>query len=152
MVIGAACGSDSDSGTIEIDGSSTVYPITEAVAEEFHKVQPGVQVNVGYLAPVEGSSGSRLGETDISDASRPIKASEAEAAAENGIEYLGVEGRTDGLSVMVHPDNSFVDCLTIKELADDLEPESEINNWNQVRPGFRTSDCGCTVRTRTLDV
>ncbi len=136
MVIGAACGSDSDSGTIEIDGSSTVYPITEAVAEEFHKVQPGVQVNVGVSGTGGGFKRFTVGETDISDASRPIKASEAEAAAENGIEYLELKVGTDGLSVMVHPDNSFVDCLTIKELRMIWEPESEINNWNQVRPGF----------------
>ena len=136
VVLGAACGSDSSGGSIEIDGSSTVYPVTEAVAEEFRKVQRGVNVNVGVSGTGGGFKRFTVGETDISDASRPIKSLEAEAAAANGIEYLEFKVGTDGLSVMVHPDNDFVNCLTLEELRMIWEPGSSVNNWSQVRPEF----------------
>ena len=138
MVLGAACGSDSGSSSngVEIDGSSTVYPITEAVAGEFRKVQPSVNVNVGVSGTGGGFKRFTVGETDINDASRPIKPSEAEAAAANGIEYLELKVGTDGLSVIVHPGNNFLDCLTIEELRMIWEPRSSINNWSQVRAGF----------------
>jgi phosphate transport system substrate-binding protein len=135
-----ACGGDSSadglSGSIEVDGSSTVFPITEAVAEEFRRDEPNVQVNVGVSGTGGGFKRFVAGETDISDASRPIKASEAEAAAANGIEFIEMRVGTDGLSVVVNPDNDFASCLTVAELAAIWEPGSTIENWSQVRAGF----------------
>ena len=124
------------SGTIEIDGSSTVFPISQAVAEEFRRGQPDVQVNVGVSGTGGGFQRFARGETDISDASRHIKDSEREAAVANGVEFIEMRVGTDGLSVIVHPDNDFVDCLTVEELNSIWKPGSEIDNWSQVRAGF----------------
>lgn len=141
-----ACSSDSSTestsdssglrGTIEIDGSSTVFPITEAVAEEFRKEAPRVQVNVGVSGTGGGFKRFVEGQTDISDASRPIKDSEAEQARTNGIEYIELRVGTDGLSVIVNPENSFAECLTLDELERIWKPGSTITNWNQVRSEF----------------
>ncbi len=120
-------------GTIEIDGSSTVFPVSEAVAEEFHKLHPRVQVNVGVSGTGGGFKRFVVGETDISDASRPIKAKESDAAVENGIEYIELEVGTDGLSVMVSPSNDFVECLTVDELKRVWEPGSTVKTWQDVR-------------------
>lgn len=128
------------SGTIEIDGSSTVAPISEAVAEEFLAEYPDVRVNVGVSGTGGGFKRFTVGETEISDASRPIKESEAEIAAENGIEYIELTVALDGLAVMVHPDNSFVDCLTIAELNEIWKPDSTIDSWDDVRAGFPNDD------------
>jgi phosphate transport system substrate-binding protein len=121
------------SGTIEIDGSSTVYPITEAVAEEFQKEHPKVQVTVGISGTGGGFKRFTVGETDITNASRPIKDSEAEQAAANGIEYIELKVAFDALSVMVNPQNTWVDYLTVEELKKIWEPESTITRWNQIR-------------------
>ena len=119
-------------GTIEIDGSSTVAPITEAVAEEFRKVQSGVQVNVGISGSGGGFKRFTVGETDISDASRTIKSSEAATASENGIEYFEFLVGVDGLSVMVSPKNDFVECMTIDQLKMLWEPQSSVDSWNDL--------------------
>ena len=124
------------SGTIEIDGSSTVFPVSEAVAEEFHKLHPDVRVNVGVSGTGGGFKRFTVGETDISDASRPIKDSEAQAAAENGIEYYPLRVAMDGLSVLVSPDNDFVECLTTDQLKMIWEPGSTVTNWNDVDPSW----------------
>ena len=125
------------SGSVEIDGSSTVYPVSEAVAEEFNELYPNVRVNVGVSGTGGGFKRFTAGETDISDASRPIKKPKETSAAEsNGIEYVELRIGTDGLSVVVSPDNDFVECLTIDELKKIWEPGSSINNWSQVRVGF----------------
>ncbi len=136
-------GGDSQSGTssslrgmIEIDGSSTVFPLTEAVAEEFRKVHPRVQVNIGASGTGGGFKRFLDGETDISDASRPISPEEAEQANANGIEFVELRVGIDGLSIVVNPRNDFVECLTLAELKRIWEPGSRINNWNQVRPEF----------------
>ena len=123
-------------GTIEIDGSSTVAPISEAVAEEFLAVHPDVRVNVGISGTGGGFKRFTVGETEISDASRPIKESEAEIAAENGIEYIELTVALDGLAVMVHPENDFVDCLTIAELNEIWKPDSTVDSWDDVRSSF----------------
>ena len=120
-------------GTIEIDGSSTVYPISEAAAFEFRKTYPDVRINVGVSGTGGGFKRFTSGETDISDASRPIKSSEAEKAAENSMEYIELKVGTDGLSVIVNPQNDFADCLTMDELKMIWEPGSQVNKWNQVR-------------------
>ncbi len=124
------------SGTIEIDGSSTVYPVSEAVAEDFGKLHKDVRVNVGVSGTGGGFKRFTAGETDISDASRPIKQMEIDAANANGIEYHELKIGTDGLSVIVNLSNAWVDCLTVEELKKIWEPGSMMNNWNQVRSIF----------------
>ncbi|MEK7353536.1 MAG: PstS family phosphate ABC transporter substrate-binding protein [Chloroflexota bacterium] len=121
------------SGTIEIDGSSTVYPITEAVAEEFRKIHPKVRINVGISGTGGGFKRFVAGETQISDASRPISASEKEQAAKNGIEWVEMPVAIDGLSVMVNPQNTWVTSMTVIELKNLWGPNSTIKRWNQIR-------------------
>jgi phosphate transport system substrate-binding protein len=120
-------------GTIEIDGSSTVFPITQAVAEEFQNLHTDVRVNVGISGTGGGMKRFTVGETDISDASRPIKESEAEIAHNNGIEYYELEVAIDGLAVIINKDNDFVDYLTTDELKLIWEPESAVDTWDDVR-------------------
>jgi phosphate transport system substrate-binding protein len=124
------------SGTIKIDGSSTVFPITEAVAEEFRAVQPDVQVTIGVSGTGGGFKKFSRGETNISDASRPIKDKEKAACAENNINYIELEVAYDGLAVLVNPENTWVDSFTPEELKKIWEPEAqgEIMKWNQIRP------------------
>ena len=128
------------SGTIEIDGSSTVFPVSEAVAEEFGKLHSDVRVNVGVSGTGGGFKRFTVGEIDISDASRPIKDSEAEAAEENGIEYYPLRVAMDGLSVMVSPDNDFVECLTTDQLKMIWEPGSTVEKWSDVDPSWPSND------------
>ncbi len=127
---------DGLTGTIEIDGSSTVYPITVAVAEEFRKIYPDVQVPVGISGTGGGLKRFTVGETSISNASRPIKDKEAAAASENGIEFIELAIAYDGLSVVVNTANDWVDCLTIEELNKIWAPDSKLSNWSEVRDGF----------------
>ncbi len=128
------------SGTIEIDGSSTVFPVSMAVAEEFRKEYPDIQVNVGISGTGGGFKRFTTGETDISDASRPIKPSEAEQAGQNGIEYLELEVGLDGVTVAVNPQNDFVDYLTVAELKRIWEPGSTVDSWDDVRPEWPARD------------
>ena len=125
-------------GRVNIDGSSTVYPVTQAMAEEFSLVASGVQVPVGVSGTGGGFAKFCAAETDISDASRPISASEAELCAENGIEYIEVPVAYDGISVVVNIENDWAACLTVDELATMWAPESEgeITSWNQIRDDF----------------
>ena len=127
-----ACGGSDD--TIRIDGSSTVFPITEAVAEEFSKANSGVNLLVGASGTGGGFERFVRGNTDINDASRPIESLEADKASENGIDFLELPIAIDGLSVMVNPENEFVACLTVEELKRIWEPGSEIDSWRDVRP------------------
>lgn len=125
-------------GTILVDGSSTVAPITAAVAEEFQAEFPEVRVPVGISGTGGGFKKFCNGETDISDASRPIKESETELCKQNGVEYVELPVAFDGLAVLVNPANDFAACLTVEELKKIWSPEAEgvITNWNQVREGF----------------
>jgi phosphate transport system substrate-binding protein len=120
-------------GTIEIDGSSTVFPITQAVAEEFQNDNPDVRVNVGISGTGGGMKRFTVGETDINDASRPIKDSEKENAENNNIEYYEIKVAIDGLAVIVNKDNDFVDYLTTEELKKIWEPGSSVKKWSDVR-------------------
>jgi len=124
------------SGLIEGDGSSTVFPISEAVAEEFRKAQPGVDVVVGISGTGGGFKKFCNGATDFSDASRPIKEEEKQACAANGIEPVEFQVAFDGLSVLVNPANDFVECLTVEELKRIWEPGSTVDSWNDVRSGW----------------
>jgi phosphate transport system substrate-binding protein len=143
----AACGGDAGangdamaggvSGTVEIDGSSTVYPITEAVAEEYMLGNDGaVRVTVGISGTGGGFKRFCAGETDINDASRAIKAEEIETCGAAGVEALEFPVAYDGLSVVVNPANDWAACLTVAELRSIWEPGSTVNNWSQVRAGF----------------
>lgn len=135
----AACGGDTGGlrGSVEIDGSSTVFPITEAVAEEFMmNVSRAVRVNVGFSGTGGGFKRFCAGETAVSDASRPIKDSERALCAENGVEFIDFTVSYDGISLVVNPDNTWVECLTVDELRRIWEPGSEVGNWSQVRDGF----------------
>lgn len=140
-VLVAGCGGQAGSsieGTILVDGSSTVAPITAAVAEEFQLQNPEVRVPVGISGTGGGFKKFCEGETDISNASRPIKESEVELCAQNGIEYVELPVAFDGLAVMVNPANDFAACLTVEQLKAVWEPAAEgvVTNWSQVRAGF----------------
>jgi phosphate transport system substrate-binding protein len=124
-------------GTIRIDGSSTVYPVTEAVAEAFHAIDPA-HVTIGVSGTGGGFKKFCAKETDISNASRPIKDSERQLCAAAGVEYLELQVAFDGISVVVHPSNTWVDHLSTAELKRIWEPEAQgvVTTWDQVRPGF----------------
>jgi len=126
------------SGTVTIDGSSTVFPISEAVAEEFQKKYPKVKVTVGISGTGGGFKKFCNKEIDISDASRPIKDSELEACQKAGREFIELPVAFDGLAVVVNPQNDWVDQLTVEELNLIWKPESQgvITRWNQVRPNW----------------
>lgn len=128
------CGSAGKTGkTIKIDGSSTVGPISEAVAEEFMAQHPDVKVTVGISGTGGGFKKFTVGETDISDASRPIKDEEKTAAEQNSIEYVEIPVAYDGISVVVNNANDWAKSITVDELKKIWEPDSKITNWNQVR-------------------
>ena len=128
------------SGEIVIDGSSTVYPVTVAAAEDFRKEHPQVQIPVGISGTGGGFKKFTAGETVVSDASRPIKDSERELAAQNGITFIELAVAYDGLSVLVNPDNDWASCLTTDQLHEIWKPDSEITSWNQVDPSYPDLD------------
>ncbi|HET8569251.1 MAG TPA: PstS family phosphate ABC transporter substrate-binding protein [Candidatus Limnocylindria bacterium] len=123
-------------GSIKVDGSSTVFPIAEAMAEEFQKKHRDVKVTVGISGTGGGFTKFCNGETDISNASRPIKDTERAACEKNGIAYTELQVAIDGLSVVANPQAAFVDCLTTAELKRIWDKGSTVNNWKDVRPGF----------------
>ena len=123
-------------GTVEVDGSSTLAPLSEAVAEEFKKTYSKANILVGISGTGGGFKRFVIGEIDIADASRAIKDSEISQAKENGIDYAELRVGMDGLSVMVNPNNNFVNCLTLTELNLVWKPGSAVNNWNQLRSIF----------------
>lgn len=133
----ASCGS-SQTSSIAIAGSSTVFPVSAVVAEEFSRANSGVRVNVASTGTGAGLRAICAGETQVSNASRPVKQSEIDACAENDIELIEIPVAFDALSVVVNPDNDWARCLSVEELATMFGPESEgvINNWNQVNPDF----------------
>lgn len=124
------------SGEIKIDGSSTVYPITEAIAEEFRVEQPDVRITVGVSGTGGGFKKFGRGEIDINDASRPIKEKEAQTCEENNIEFVELKVAFDGLAVVVNKENTWVDHFTVEELKKIWEPSAQekIVRWNQIRP------------------
>jgi phosphate transport system substrate-binding protein len=123
---------------IAVDGSSTVFPITEAMAEEFQKANKGSKVTVGIGGTGGGFKKFCRGETDISNASRPIREVEREDCKKNNIEFIELPVALDALSVMVNPRNDWVSEMTVAELKKIWEPEAQgkVTNWKQVRPGF----------------
>jgi phosphate transport system substrate-binding protein len=124
---------------IQIDGSSTVYPVTEAVAEEFQKARRGaIRVTVGVSGTGGGFKRFCRGETDISDASRPILKEEMETCAKNSVKYIELPVAYDALTVVVNKANTRVDHLTVAELKKMWEPaaQAKITHWQQIRPSF----------------
>ena len=145
----AACGGGSGasedgggeelSGRINIEGSSTVIPITEAVADGFREVAPRVQISIGGAGTSDGFEAFCGGNTQISDASRPIdQEEEVPLCVENGVEFIELPIAIDGLSVAVNPQNDFADDITLEELNTMWAPEAEgeITRWNQVRDSW----------------
>lgn len=133
MISGCVTGTGKE---ILVDGSSTVFPISQAVAEEFRKERPDVQVPVGISGTGGGLKRFVTGGIDVADASRRIKDSERDEAAANGIEYTEFTVAYDGLSIVVNSSNNFVFCLTTDELKRIWEPGSKLERWSQVRDGF----------------
>lgn len=131
----SAGGSDL-SGRIEADGSSTVGPYTTAAAERFQNENSGVQVTVGVSGTGGGFERFCRGETDLSNASRPIKEEEAAACEAKSIEYVEFQVANDALTVVVNKDNDWAKCLTVEQLSTIWKPGSKVNNWNQVDPSF----------------
>ncbi len=140
----AACGGDDNSkdgggslsGTVSVDGSSTVGPLTEVAAELFAEENPDVRATVGIAGTGGGFEKFCAGETDINDASRQIEPDEEKACAKEGVQYEEVQVANDGIAVVVNPDNDWAECLTTDELKKIWDKGSNVNNWNQVRSDF----------------
>lgn len=141
LAVSACGGGDSASGEklsgpVVIDGSSTVEPLSAAAGELFMKDHPDVQVTVGTSGTGGGFKKFCAGETDISDASRPIKDPEKQLCADNGVEYSAIQVANDALTVVVHKDNTWATCLTVAQLKKIWEPTSTVKSWNEVDPSF----------------
>lgn len=143
----SACGGDDDndggtdgggdlSGDVVIDGSSTVEPLSSAAAELFMGEYNDVAVTVSFSGTGGGFKKFCAGETDISDASRPIKDEEIQLCEQNGIEYSELQIANDALTVVVNPDNDWADCLTVEQLNTIWAEDSTVDNWNQIDPSF----------------
>ena len=141
----AACGGDDDSdggsasadgggdlsGTIQIDGSSTVAPLAEVAAELFQAENPDVRVVVGTSGTGGGFEKFCVGETDVSDASRQIEEDEVAACEENGIEFEEIQVANDGLTVVVNPENP-VECMTVEQLNQVWDKGSNVSSWSEI--------------------
>jgi phosphate transport system substrate-binding protein len=142
-LLGAACSSDSDSqsggdgplsGSIEVSGSSTVEPVSTWVAEEYELVEPDVLVNVDGPGTGDGFELFCNGETDISNASRPIKAAEVEKCEANGIEFIELKVAIDGLAVITSANNNAVECLALEDIYALVGPESQgFSSWSDAQ-------------------
>ncbi|NDK56038.1 PstS family phosphate ABC transporter substrate-binding protein [Pontibacter fetidus] len=163
VLLVAACGpkynEDADfslKGDISIDGSSTVYPITEAVAEEYRYEAPNVRTTIGVSGSGGGFKKFSRGEIDISNASRSIKDEEAATAKENGLDFVELSVAYDGLTIVVNPENNWVKDITVAELKKIWEPaaQNKITHWNQVRPEWPNREIhlyGAGVESGTYD-
>ena len=153
MALGiVACGDDDEegggggggagdlSGTIKIDGSSTVAPLSEAAAELFQAENPDVRVTVGTSGTGGGFEKFCAGETDISDASRAIEEDEVALCKKNNVAYEEVQVANDGLAVAINPENNFASCLTVEQVKKIYDKGSKVNNWRQVNPEFEDVD------------
>ena len=141
----SACGGENKqqsgsslTGEVKIDGSSTVYPLSEAIAEEFRTEAPEVRVTVGESGTGGGFKKFSRGEIDINNASRPITQAEIDLCKEAGVEFIEIPVSYDGLAVVVNNANTFVDYLTVSELKKVWEPAAQgtVKNWKQVRATF----------------
>lgn len=123
-------------GKVEIDGSSTVYPISEAISSAFNRRYPGVNVVLGASGTGGGFNRFSQGEIDVSDASRPIKRDEFERCRAAGVTFLELPIAYDGLTLVVHPDNAFIDHLTLDELGQIFRADEAAKLWSEVREGW----------------
>jgi phosphate transport system substrate-binding protein len=123
-------------GKIEIDGSSTVYPISQAVAEEFMKVHPKVTVRVNISGTGGGFKRFKDGDLDICDASRPIEKEELAACRKNNVEFVDLKVGIDGISVVVNPQNTWCKSLTVEQLKKLWQAGSKLKTWNELDPSF----------------
>jgi phosphate transport system substrate-binding protein len=144
------------SGEIKVDGSSTVYPITEAVAEDFKATYPDVKVTVGLSGTGGGFKKFGRGEIDINDASRPIKSVEDDLCKANNIGHIELKVAFDGLAIVVNPKNTWTNDITVAELKKIWEPEAQgkIKYWNQIRPEWPKEEIhlfGAGVESGTYD-
>jgi phosphate transport system substrate-binding protein len=142
--------------TLKIDGSSTVYPISEALAEEFRTIAPDTRITVGLSGTGGGFKKFIRSELDLTGASRPITASEDSAAKAGGVEYFEVPVAYDGLVVVVHPSNDWVKSITVNELKKIWEPaaQGKILKWNQIRPEWPNQEIhlfGAGTESGTFD-
>lgn len=162
----AACGGGSDtnraggSGSspqlIAVDGSSTVFPITEAVAEEFQRANPGMRVTVGTSGTGGGFQKFCRGELDLSNASRPIKAAEHDACQKAGVQYIEIPVAYDGIAIVVNPKNTWATSMTVAELKKLWEPaaQGKVTRWNHIRAGWPDRELhlfGAGVDSGTFD-
>lgn len=156
VLIGLCAGVLFSQKIVHVDGSSTVFPITEAIAEEFQKVYKDIKVTVGISGTGGGFKKFLRNETDISDASRPIKEIEYELAKKSGIEFIELPIAYDGLTVVVNPSNNFCNELKVSELKKLWEPaaQDKMKMWNQVRESFPKKEIhlyGAGVDSGTYD-
>jgi phosphate transport system substrate-binding protein len=144
-LVGVACGGGSDTGggdgaglagDIRIDGSSTVGPLTEAAAEFFQQENPDVRVTVGVSGTGGGFEKFCAGETDANDASREIEPDEEQICTDNAVEWTKVQVANDGIVVVINPENTWAESLTVEQLKTIWNEGSTIDNWNQVDPSF----------------
>ena len=160
----AACGGGSSSGgtgssgpaLVSLDGSSTVFPLSEAVAEEFQKSNPNMRVTVGISGTGGGFQKFCRAEIDISDASRPISASEVEACGKAGVEYIELPVAYDGIAIATNPKADWADKITVAELKTLWAPDAQgkVKTWNQVRPAWPNREIhlfGAGVDSGTFD-
>lgn len=134
-----SCGERALHGMVRIDGSSTVYPISEAVAEEFMRSRPGrARITLGVSGTGGGLRKFCRGESDITDASRPITREEADVCAKAGIDFIELPIALDAITVAVHPDNDWVDELDLRQLKRIWAPESQgvVTRWRDIDPSF----------------
>jgi phosphate transport system substrate-binding protein len=152
-LLGAACGNaDTDpassgddggqsvSGSIAIDGSSTVFPIAQAVAEEFQIANPDAQISVGLAGTGGGFEAFCEGDIEISNASRPIEDDEAKCLEKAGIDYTEFQIGVDGLAIATHPETDWVDCISFDQLKTIYEPGSDVSSWSDVDPSWPDED------------
>jgi phosphate transport system substrate-binding protein len=156
----ASCGGRPSTGgssqVITVDGSSTVFPATEAVAEEFQRANAGTRVTVGSSGTGGGFEKFCRGETDISDASRPIRASEIEKCKSANIDFIEIPIGYDGLAIVVHPNNTWATSMTVAELKKLWEPaaQGKVMRWNQIRESWPDREIhlfGAGVDSGTFD-
>src|SRR5687767_1934113 len=133
---GGSGGASELSGEIAIDGSSTVFPIAQAVAEDFQIENPEVKVSVGFAGTGGGFEAFCAGETQISTASRAIEEEEAACLEKAGIDFTEFQVGVDGLAIVSHPDTDWIDCITFEELKKIYEPGSKVQMWQDVNPAW----------------
>ncbi len=131
----AGTGTGGVSGSVAVDGSSTVFPLSDAAAELLAGENPDIRVTVGEAGTGGGFEVFCQGQTDVSDASRPIEEDESAACEQAGIEYTELQVATDALTVVVHPDLA-VDCLTVDQLIELWRPGSKVTRWSDLDPSF----------------